>query len=110
MIKRLTIFAQIFISSELAQGSEVIVCTPVELSYKAAGGVLTVYSKNEVTSSNFGVLCNSSRSWCKNITVRPGQAIEIYIDKANISKEMIFYQTEYASKANYGGCSWRVNM
>jgi hypothetical protein len=110
VIRQLTIFAISITFFELAQSSEVIVCSPVELTYKAASSDLTIYSKNGITSDDSGVLCNNSRSWCKSITMRPAETINIHVGKTNFSKEMIFYQTKYDSKVNYGGCKWRVNM
>ena len=110
MLNQLTKFALLIFFADLAQSSEVIVCTPVELTYKAATGVLTIYAKDGVTSDDTGVLCSSSRSWCKSITIREGETINIHADKANVSIEMSFYQTEYDAKNNYGRCKWRVNM
>lgn len=96
--------------SQVAIGREVIVCTPVELSYNPASSELTIFTEDSVTSSDAGVLCNNTGSWCKDVSVKPEVETKVYAAKSSISNTMIFFQTNENSQRKYGGCEWQINM
>jgi len=110
MIKNLLQCVILMLLSGVGWSSEIIVCAPVELSYQQSKSKLTIYSKGEVTGDGSGVVCNSSGSWCSAVSIKPRISLSIEVPAAEFTNPLIFYQTEYNAKNEYGGCKWRVSM
>jgi hypothetical protein len=110
-LKSLPIFLFTIVSS-VAQGSEVIVCVPLQISYQHANNELTVTAEadEEIPGGLEGYICNNPRSFCKKVRLEIDVASTLTIAKAEISDTMIYYQTKHNAENNYGGCKWSVNM
>lgn len=102
----------LFLVSVTAWSSDIIVCIPIGLSFDRSSNKLAILPKvEEPLPDNYsGVLCNSSRSWCKEISLRANVPTIVEVSADDFSSTWVYFQTEYAAKNNYGRCEWSSNM
>ena len=92
--------------------SEVIVCFPLAISFNESVGELTISPKVEeaLPGNHSGVICNSHRSWCRKVRLVANVPTKIEVPRDNVSRTIMYFQTEDDASRNYGACEWPVNM
>lgn len=112
MITKISPIAFLFLFSMSAWSSEVIVCIPLEISFKSSSNELAIVPKVEedLPKGYSGSICNSSRAWCKPVALQRNVVSRVKVARSEISREMVYFQTEYNAQNNSGGCRYNVNM